>query len=230
MLGIREVTSNRPMPLWQIAQWSGLTTATLTLAVLSFFFLDEPLMFAVERWHDTPAYGAARQITKLGESHYYLIPAAILAFVCWRTRPVTARRAALLFMAVAGTGIAAIILKLLIGRMRPDLLLDHGLTGFAPFRLDSDFHSMPSGHSATILSVAVVAAAIWPRQAAAFVALGLAIALTRVFVGAHYLSDVIAGALLGGVGTLLVINLFQRLLNYRPEPNEVAHAAVPEHA
>jgi undecaprenyl-diphosphatase len=61
--------------------------------------------------------------------------------------------------------------------------------------------SMPSGHAATSFAGAVVLTYLLPRAASLFFLLATAVAFSRVYVGVHYVSDVVVGALLGaGVG------------------------------
>jgi undecaprenyl-diphosphatase len=71
--------------------------------------------------------------------------------------------------------------------------------------------SMPSGHAATSFAGAVILTYLLPRGAPLFFLLASAIAFSRVYVGVHYVSDVIVGALLGtavglaGLGLLRVL-------------------------
>jgi undecaprenyl-diphosphatase len=57
--------------------------------------------------------------------------------------------------------------------------------------------SMPSGHAATSFAGAVVLTYLLPRAAPFAFLLALAIGFSRIYVGVHYASDVLAGAALG---------------------------------
>src|SRR6185312_8181290 len=57
--------------------------------------------------------------------------------------------------------------------------------------------SMPSGHAMNAFAGAVVLAAVVPRARWPLFGLAAAIALSRVYLGVHFPSDVIAGAILG---------------------------------
>ena len=62
----------------------------------------------------------------------------------------------------------------------------------------TDPHSFPSGHAARMVMLAVLAAGLGPAWLAVLLLVWAPlVALARVAMGVHYLSDVLAGALLG---------------------------------
>jgi undecaprenyl-diphosphatase len=62
-----------------------------------------------------------------------------------------------------------------------------------------DGWSFPSGHTAAAFSGAWVASTVWPRRAPFFFGLAATVGFSRIYVGAHYPGDVLAGATLGMV-------------------------------
>jgi undecaprenyl-diphosphatase len=93
--------------------------------------------------------------------------------------------------AIAVLAALVLAIKLLIRRRRPE-----GQWG-AIYRV-TDPHSFPSGHAARAVLLAVLAVGWGPAWlAAALVVWAPLVALSRVTMGLHYVSDVIGGALLG---------------------------------
>jgi len=87
------------------------------------------------------------------------------------------------------------------GRNNPSLIGD-GTYGFHPFYLGSiggDIGSFPSGHSARIVGFAAVWWIAIPRSRALCVVVSVPMLLSLVAMNYHFVSDVIAGSLLGGI-------------------------------
>ena len=89
------------------------------------------------------------------------------------------------------------LLKVLIGRARPVLFDALGKTFFEPWTFDSVFNSMPSGHTAISFAGLVMIGMLFPRIKWATWTMAIIIGVSRVYVGAHWPSDVILGAFVG---------------------------------
>jgi membrane-associated phospholipid phosphatase len=70
---------------------------------------------------------------------------------------------------------------------------------------------MPSGHAATSFAGAVILSYFLPRSAPYVFLLAAAIAFSRIYVGVHYPSDVVAGAALGAAVGLTGLGLLRLL-------------------
>ena len=65
---------------------------------------------------------------------------------------------------------------------------------------------MPSGHTAAAFLMATVLAASFPLWAPLLFAWAALVGASRLLLGVHYLSDLVAGALLGGGCALLALS------------------------
>jgi undecaprenyl-diphosphatase len=100
-------------------------------------------------------------------------------------------------MAVA-VGIALFIqIKQVCGRKRPCALEPHCWATLLP----PDQFSFPSGHTITAFAMASSVGAFYPGLLAALLFCAVSIALSRILLGMHFLTDVLAGAAIGtGLG------------------------------
>lgn len=132
------------------------------------------------------------------------------------------RHGATAFWLVAVTAVASIVessLKIVVGRARPDL--DSAL-------VETVTRSFPSGHAMNTtvvigaITVALVSVATSrralavPVASAVAVVIALTVGLTRPLLGVHYVSDIVAGWILGVVWIVLVRP--RRDAEVRPEP------------
>lgn len=186
-----------------------LVGALLAGAVLAHFTADEAVARTAHAARLVESQ-ALQWTTELGESTWWLVPAAVVFVIAAaRSRHNLARWAFALIAAVGGSGLIANGLKLLIGKSRPKLLLSEGRLDFTPFSYGHDVNSFPSGHATTCGAAAVILALALPRWRALFLPAGFAIALTRVAIHAHYLSDVCAGFALGVACGLLTLRVWR---------------------
>jgi undecaprenyl-diphosphatase len=97
--------------------------------------------------------------------------------------------------------ISELILKPLVGRLRPSSALD-AATVVGGFPLG---YSFPSTHTAFAFALAVILSYKEPKWKKWLLALACTIGLSRIYLGHHYPIDVIFGGLIGwGIGTLVV--------------------------
>jgi membrane-associated phospholipid phosphatase len=200
-----------------------LPAARVALGLLVAAALIGASMLVLDAW----AYGQAKrlpiwvidlfnQITDYGRSGWFLWPAGVV-IIALATLATTMQRLARLtivalivrlefiFVAIALPGLIVSGGKRLIGRVRPSAL---GPFAYVPFSWRPDYASMPSGHATTAFAAAVALGAIWPRARPLLWFYAVVIALSRVVISAHYVSDVVAGAFVGAFTALLVRNYF----------------------
>lgn len=100
-------------------------------------------------------------------------------------------RSTAIFLAIGLLAVVVQAIKWTVRRQRPP-----GEWG-AIYRT-ADPHSFPSGHAARALMLAVLGAALGPAWFALLLAIwGPLVAIARVVMGVHYVSDILAGAALG---------------------------------
>jgi len=168
---------------------------TITIIALSFVYLDLTIEQGLYSLHFREHSLVLRGITKLA-SGFILIPFLISAlwFRYVTIRPVWEERAWFITACIILTGVLSWGLKFLFGRSRPDLWHNMHEYGFYWLQVKAIYWSFPSGHATTILSIAFGLSFLFPRYRILFVSSGLFIALTRVLLGYHYLSDVVAAS------------------------------------
>jgi membrane-associated phospholipid phosphatase len=66
------------------------------------------------------------------------------------------------------------------------------------------YASFPSAHATTSVALAFAVSVLWPRLRVAMILYAVVIVLSRLVLLAHHPSDVVAGALLGVLGAMLV--------------------------
>jgi undecaprenyl-diphosphatase len=154
---------------------------------------DYNLMRLVHRWR-APRWIRIWMIcaTRGGDGWLWYAMGVILLLFGGPSRFLAAGSAAL----AAGLGILLFLfLKKRIGRRRPCSIEPHCWATLLP----PDQFSFPSGHTITAFAVAVALGLFYPSL---LIGLGFcagSIAVSRILLGMHFLSDVVAGALLGTV-------------------------------
>ncbi|WP_035479819.1 phosphatase PAP2 family protein [Aliagarivorans marinus] len=126
----------------------------------------------------------ARVISHSGDGYLYVVLAVLIGF--------TEQAQAFLSLALPAYAIelaSYVLLKQVFRRNRPQSL--------PVFIRPSDKFSFPSGHSAGAFVMASCIAHVFPAWSALAFTWAILIACSRVLLGVHFISDVVAGASLG---------------------------------
>ncbi|CRI59301.1 bifunctional DedA family/phosphatase PAP2 family protein [Pseudomonas sp. CCOS 191] len=188
-----------------IAALSGLAVAALFIGWRYLSEFDQGVMTLVQEHRSQAIDGAVVVITRLGDFRTQFFLGGLLTGLLLLARQW--RHALFAGATLIGTALANGTLKWLFARARPEVLTDP-LTSY----------SMPSGHSSASFAFFLVLAVLAgrgqpPRMRLTWVLLGcipaLAIALSRVYLGAHWPTDILAGALLACCVCALSLTLVQ---------------------
>lgn len=162
---------------------------------------------------------AFREITDFGKGGLFLYPLAALMIALLLAPSALPRsaqltltaifsRAAFLFFAIGVPYWFNTSIKQVIGRARPFVGGSADPYLFHPFSWGAEYASLPSNHATTACAAAVAIGALWPRARTALWVYAAIIVASRVIITAHHPSDVLAGAVIGTFGALLVRNYF----------------------
>jgi membrane-associated phospholipid phosphatase len=182
----------------------------LVLITVSYFYWDIPLAIYCNGVNRS-IVDIAQIITILGESRWYyiiLVPAFVYFWFLAKNK-LWSMRILFLFISISAAGLISTLIKWLVGRYRPSML-DEGLYGFNFFGAGYELTSLPSGHTVTAFSLAAAVSILFPRVSIAAFIIAISIGMTRIILTSHYLSDVIAGAGIGILSSMLVKYFFDR--------------------
>lgn len=221
---------------WSAANWVLVVTAVAGLAVVlsltavadevyeavveddGIAGLDRPVLDRAVAWRTPGLERAVTAYTHLGGPvgmTTVAVVAVLLMLVCWRSRTPLV----LMVIATAGSLAMTVVGKDLVGRARPPRAL-----AVPPFESSPSF---PSGHTlnATVVTGVVVYLLLRrlgsARARVCVVVLGalfvVTMGLSRVFLGHHWLSDVVMGWLLGLAWLAVVVTAHRLYLTVRRE-------------
>jgi membrane-associated phospholipid phosphatase len=171
------------------------------------------------------------ELTGFGTSDWFLVPiglmllsiAALAVALPQMSRLVVVAftvRLGFIFAAIALPGLFVTVVKRLIGRARPYIGGEADVFLYLPFGWRPDYASLPSGHATNVFAALIAIGLVWPRSRPIMLVYALIIAVSRVIVLAHHPSDVIAGAVVGTLGALMVRDWFAaRRLGLVMEPD-----------
>ncbi len=115
------------------------------------------------------------------------------------------RQAGVLVASILVSGVGADLLKLVVRRVRPEFA--DGWFVYIPMWESTPANvsfGMPSSHAAVAFAAAIAVGRMVPSTRWVLYPMAVGCALSRVLVGAHFLSDVYVGALIGIAGERLV--------------------------
>ncbi|KWS40009.1 bifunctional DedA family/phosphatase PAP2 family protein [Pseudomonas syringae] len=167
---------------------------------------DNGLMTLIQEHRSEATQHIVVFVTSIGDFRAQLLAASLLIIVLAVARQW--RHAAFALTATLGTAIANGVLKTFFARARPEVLLEPLTT-----------YSMPSGHSSAAFALFMTLAVLAGRGQPVRLRLtwmlvagipALAIALSRVYLGVHWPTDILAGMLLAFCACAASLAFIQR--------------------
>lgn len=142
-----------------------------------------------------------KTITHLGDLGIIWIIIAFFLFLNKKYKTISAK---ILLALILSSSITSLILKNIIKRPRPFLVSEN-----IKQLISASGYSFPSGHTSTSFAVAFIIYSCFPKKYGIFaIILAILISFSRIYIGVHYLTDIIFGAILGITSSELVRILF----------------------
>ena len=161
-------------------------------------------------------------LTELGDSFWFFLISIIGYFTCYFLFKTNNQNLnyffselknffIFLFSSILISGILTQLIKHIIARPRPNHALEDGWMGMDFFSFNSAFHSFPSGHTSTIFAVALSLGLFIPKIKYFFLFYASLVGISRIVVGAHYLTDVVGGVAVAFIGYKITIYIFKKI-------------------
>jgi len=174
----------------------------VAVIVTAAFYLDDTVRDFIASHQNPGMRNFMRNVSRFGDWPEHFALGLVLAGIAWwRGNKRWTRIFLSMLIALSIAGLAARAIKISTGRARPSVKAEQVWNG--P-RLSSKYHAFPSGHVvASTAFFAVLAFANW-RIGLTCLTIPILIGCSRIYGGAHYLSDVICAAVLGILCAFLV--------------------------
>jgi membrane-associated phospholipid phosphatase len=178
----------------------GIAIAALTIAV-SFYF-DDTVWDLIRQHQNRGVYDFMRKVSRFGDWPLHVALGLLLLGIAWiQGSKKWARVFLAMLIAMALAGFAGNVIKRTVPRARPSVHTDIRWGG--P-HFSTKYHAFPSGHVAASMAFFGVLFFARRRIGLACFAIPILIGFSRMYIGAHYLSDVVCAAILGIICALIV--------------------------
>ncbi len=172
------------------------------------FYFDTSAQALISRHQNAGLKHFMERVSWWGDWPPHIIAAllvAAIAYACGSRRWIMICAAMVIACALAG-GVNRVV-KIASGRARPTVTQDAGWNG--P-RFGSKYNSFPSGHTAATTAFFGTLILARRRLGVALLPIPLLIAYSRIYLNAHHLSDVVAGAMVGLICALVTWRFITR--------------------
>jgi membrane-associated phospholipid phosphatase len=173
------------------------------IVMVAAFYFDEPVRNFMAHHQNRAVHNFMHKVSRFGDWPEHFALGLVLAGIAWWrgskkwTRIFLAMLAALAIAGLVGRGI-----KIATGRARPSVRAEEVWNRFS-----TKYHAFPSGHVAASTAFFGVLFFANRRAGLACLAIPILIGFSRMYLNAHYLSDVVFAAILGLLCAILVERL-----------------------
>lgn len=200
--------------------YSRLLYATIITAILYaifYFYIDRPVAYMMQPLANTIYFKIGYVMMWIGKPAIWAILALIGVIFYLTTGGYKKQNRALdsLFLICASLVLSSVlntILKDLLARYRPIELFQYGYYGFHFLATAWALNSTPSGHATVAFTFASSLSFLYRRWCGIFYILAILMAVSRIVMDHHYVSDVIFGAYIGIISTMIIRHMFAKKL------------------
>lgn len=206
-------------------QYAFFLTIMVALIFVCYFYVDRDIsLYFIENAATYKQFG--KSVSTLGESHWYFAIAIIgaLYFAFVKKNSLYMQRFLFLLYINILSGLISVLLKPLFGRLRP-WKLENGESGFGfliaqnpdftpmqniEYQISmlvqnsTHYSSFPSGHTTTSMAVFTYLVILFPKYSWFWLAFTFIAVISRILANDHFVSDILAGIIIGTLSTLFV--------------------------
>jgi membrane-associated phospholipid phosphatase len=189
---------------------------TLIVAVIiaASFYFDEAVRQFMLAHQNSTTRSVMTNVSRFGDwPEHVLVGLVLVALAQWRGSIEWKRVLLAMLIALAIAGLTGRVLKISTGRARPGVKSEQMWTG--PHLTGAKYHSFPSGHVDASMGFFGVLFLARRRLGLACLPIPILIGFSRLYLGAHYLSDVVCAAVLGIICALIVWRIASRKIENR---------------
>lgn len=193
-----------------------LAISVLVASGITFEF-DEPIISAIIDATGIPSVDAVMLVITSLADLFIIVPFSLILFIKRKTR----RLGAILLMALVLSTLASTYIKQIVDRERPQYKFEPSIDlGYEPEQdvVSRSASSFPSGHATRSAAFALIISYMVRDRSLVGIPAGImmwafpaSVAFSRIYIGAHYPTDVIAGVVLG----IIIANALGRILKFK---------------
>jgi len=176
------------------------------IVMVAAFYFDESVRNFMAQHQNHATHNFMRKVSRFGDwPEHFALGLALAGFAWWRGNRKWTRIFLSMLIALSIAGVLGHGIKIATGRARPSVRAEEVWNRFS-----TKYHAFPSGHVAASMAFFGVLFFVNRRIGLACLPIPIVIGFSRMYVTAHYLSDVVCAAILGVLSAFLVAHFFLR--------------------